>query len=87
MKNITMFVLGSCPYCREALRWLEELKEEKPEYEKIHMVIFDERQSADVADNFDYYYVPALYVGEKKLHEGAATKEKLRAVLEAALDG
>lgn len=87
MKTITMFILSNCPYCREALRWIEDLKNEKPDYRRIEMVVFDEARSADVANNFDYYYVPTLYVGAKKLHEGTATKEKLRKVFDAALNG
>lgn len=86
MKQIKYFYLPSCPYCREANRFLEELFEENPAYRDIEMTRIDESAEADLAAQYDYYYVPCFFVGEKKLHEGASTKEKIEAVLKAALD-
>ena len=82
-----MFYLPSCPYCRAALSWNEELRQEDPRYRDIELELIDEKKNADLAATYDYYYVPTYYVGEEKLHEGAATKEKVRAVFEAALAG
>ncbi|MCL2498186.1 MAG: hypothetical protein FWF06_06200 [Symbiobacteriaceae bacterium] len=45
----------------------------------------DEQKEPQLADSYDYYYVPTYFVGGEKLHEGVATKEKLEAVLRAAL--
>ena len=39
-----------------------------------------------LADSLDYYYVPTFCVNGQKIHEGVPTKEKIRAVYEAALD-
>ena len=28
MKPLTMFILKDCPYCRQALLWMQELRQE-----------------------------------------------------------
>lgn len=47
-------------------------------------VVFEEREPA-LAEQYDYYYVPTFYVDGVKRHEGALTREKLKAVLDEAL--
>ena len=85
MKEIKYFMMASCPYCVKANEWLEELLKENPKYEAIEIKTIDEKKEPEYADKFDYYYVPTFYVGEEKVHEGAATLEKIRAVLDKAL--
>lgn len=85
MKKLTMFMLRSCPYCRQADAWVRELTEENPAYAGIEIERIDERENAALANSYDYYYVPTYYLGDVKIHEGAATREKIRAVLDAAL--
>lgn len=86
MKEITMFILEGCPYCRQALSWMEELKKENPAYASIPVKIIDEKKEADLANQFDYYYVPTYYVDEEKLHEGVAKKEIIQNIFEKALE-
>ena len=85
MQKVTMFTMAGCPYCRAAHRWMEELMQEYPEYNDIELEIIDETEHPDIADRYDYYYVPTYYVGRDKVHEGVATKEKVHRVLERAL--
>lgn len=87
MQKVTMFTMAGCPYCRAAHRWMEELMQEYPEYNDIELKIIDETEHPDIADRYDYYYVPTYYVGRDKVHEGVATKEKVHRVLERALRG
>ena len=85
MKPILYFKMAGCPYCREADRFLEELKGENPAYRDIPMqVVFEEREP-ELAGQYDYYYVPTFYVDGVKRHEGALTRQKLKAVLDEAL--
>ena len=86
MKPVLMFILESCPYCRQARGWMEELQQENPEFGKLNIEIVDERKQPEVAGRYDYYYVPTYYVNGEKLHEGAASKEMVRNVLSAACD-
>lgn len=86
MKPILMFMMETCPYCREAFRWMEELKQEDSRYQALEINMVDEQLQPALANQYDYYYVPTYYVAGEKLHEGAATKEKIRAVFEKALE-
>lgn len=85
MQKLTYFKLASCPYCRECDRFLEALKAEHPAYKDIEIEVIDEGKHPDIAEKYDYYYVPTFFMGDKKLHEGASTMAKIKAVLDAAL--
>jgi len=85
MKKITMFSMGSCPYCQKALRMMDALFAENPDYKALDIEKIDETLHPEIANNYDYYYAPTYYVGGIKLHEGAATIENIRSVFDAAL--
>lgn len=82
MKKLTMFKLERCPYCKKALSWLAELMEEFPEYKGISIEYINEDEQPAVAKSYDYYNVPCFFSGDKKLHEGIASKEKIKEVLD-----
>ena len=84
MKEITYFYLSGCPYCIRADQYIEELMAENPEFAGISIRKIEERQNAALAKKYDYYFVPSLWIGQKKLFEGAATKEQIRAVFAEA---
>jgi len=85
MKKITMFTMKTCPHCKRALGWMEELYKENAAYKAIKVENIDENQYPDLAAKYDYYYVPTFYVGDEKKHEGAASLEIVRDVLDAAM--
>ena len=84
--ELLYFKLINCPYCIQADKWLDELREENPDYAKIEIRIVDEAKEVDFANSYNYYYVPTFFMGDKKLHEGAATKEKIKSVLDYVLE-
>ncbi len=86
MKELTMFYLESCPYCRRARGFMAELREESPEYAKIPVKMVEEREQKALADSFDYYYVPCYYIDDVKISEGSVDKDGVRAVFEKALE-
>jgi len=85
MKKITMFILKTCPYCKQAFQFNNTLFDENPRYSSLEIDIIDEQERPDISEKYDYYYVPTYYVGDEKLHEGAATLDKVRHVFDAAL--
>ena len=85
MKKITMMYLKGCPYCKQAMNWMEELKQEQPVYQNIKITYIEESEQPQLADTLDYWYVPTYFVDGIKKHEGAATKDKIKAVFDAAL--
>jgi glutaredoxin len=85
MKEIKMFMMGTCPHCRRALELMEEIFIEHPEYRDIPIKKIDENLESDYANKFDYYYVPTFFVGNAKVHEGIPSKDDIRKVfLEAS---
>lgn len=85
MKPVIMLITDWWPYCKQASRWMEELKKEDPKYLNVEVIVIDEEVEPEKAKKYDYYYVPTYYVEDTKLHEGVPTKEIVREVFEAAL--
>ena len=88
MAEITIFELAFCPYCRKARKALRALAEENPAYAEIRVRWVDESRERALADQYDYWYVPSVYQGSRKLYEAdpAEGYEEIRAGLRAALD-
>ena len=91
MRKITIFYLADCPYCHSAQKALEELRAEKTEYCEIEAEWIEESRQPDLSKQYDYYYVPSIFSGDKKLYEAdpsedyASIKENVREALEAVL--
>ena len=88
MEKLTLFHLTDCPYCHYARRALEELTRENPAYREIAVEWIEERQQPDVAARYDYYYVPTIFEGQKKLYEANPSErfEDVKRNVKAALD-
>lgn len=84
MKPVRMFILRGCPYCRSALQWMDELMKANPAYRDIPVEIIDESEQYALAKAHNYYLVPTWYVAGVKVHEGAASRDIVRSVLEKA---
>ena len=91
MKKITLFYLENCPYCHNAKRALEELIKENPSYEAVSIDWIEESKEPKLVAQYDYYYVPTIFSGDRKLYEAHpsedydACKKNVRAALEQAL--
>ena len=88
MAEITIFEQAFCPYCRKAHKALKALMEENPAYSAVNVRWIDENRQRGLADQFDYGYVPSVYLGARKLYEADPSEgyEEIRAHLKAALD-
>jgi len=85
MKKITLFILKTCPYCKQAIRFMNELFAENPEYQSLEIEVVDESKHRDFAAKYDYYLVPTYYVGSIKMHEGVPSLYIVRQVFDEAL--
>lgn len=85
MKPIFMVIWKTCPYCTQALRWMDELKAENSAYKDIVLDIVDENINPEKVPYRDYYYVPSCYIDGKKVHEGVASKAKMEALFKQVL--
>ena len=86
MKNVKLFYLKHCPFCKKAIRYIEELKAQYAELASVEIDMIEESEQPDVADKFDYYYVPTFYVDGEKVHEGGIYPEEVEAILRKALE-
>ncbi|MDR1224368.1 MAG: thioredoxin family protein [Tannerella sp.] len=84
MKPVKLFYLKNCPFCKRALSYIDELKKQDA-CKDIQIEMIEESEQPEIADRFDYYYVPTFYVDGEKVHEGGISKEEMEAVLKKAL--
>lgn len=82
-----LFYLENCPHCKRARAWMEELYQENSAYKDIPIEMIEESQQVELADSYDYYYVPCFFEGDKKLHEGVASKEIIQNIFDSYLRG
>ena len=77
MKPIKLFYQARCPFCKRAFNYIDELKK-RPEYKDIVIETIEETEHPDIADQYDYYYVPTFYIAdEKERAVSIPTKSKL----------
>lgn len=86
MKAVKLFYLKNCPFCKKALRYIDELKAENPAYDPVVIEMIEESEQPEVADEHDYYYVPTFYIDGQKVHEGGIYKDEVEDLLRKALE-
>ena len=86
MKNVKLFYLKQCPFCKKAIRYIEELKAQYTELACVDIEMIEESEQKELADSFDYYYVPTFYVAGEKVHEGGIYPEEVEEILRKALE-
>ena len=84
--KLTYFYLKSCPHCRRANEMIAQLLEEEPAFRNIQIDKVEESEHPEIADKYDYWYVPCFFLGGQKLFEGVPSLDKIRDVLKKALD-
>ena len=93
MKEIELFYLSSCPYCRNAKKAIDELAGENPAYADIRIDWIEESEHPEIADVRDYYSVPTIFWQGEKLYEAHFThsyadiKANIRAAFDKVLAG
>ncbi|MBQ6926835.1 MAG: glutaredoxin [Oscillospiraceae bacterium] len=93
MKEIELFYLASCPYCRNAKKAIGELTEENPAYGDLRIRWIEESEQPEIAEQRDYYSVPTIFWNGEKLYEAHFThsyadiKDKIRAAFDRVLAG
>jgi thioredoxin 1 len=85
MKTITMFETSWCPYCKQARQIMNDLKQENPKYTGIDVNVIDEELHPEIANKYDYYYVPTFFLDTEKLHEGVPNKNVIRDIFDQCL--
>ena len=84
LKPIKLFYQARCPFCKRAFNYIDELKK-RPEYKDIVIETIEETEHPDIADQYDYYYVPTFYIADEKVHEGGIYPNEVEAIFKKAL--
>ena len=70
MKKISVLKIQHCPYCEQACKAIDELKLQNKDFSSIEVEFIDENLQPELAEKFaDYYYVPSMFIGGKKIYE------------------
>lgn len=85
MQTLTLFYLENCPHCKKAQQLIDQLIAENPDFGSLKIVKIEESKEPELANQYDYFYVPTFYVGDKKLHEGTVNKSQVQQILQSAL--
>ena len=86
MNTVKFFYQRNCPFCRKAMRYIDEARAAHPELAAVTVEPIEETDEPEVADRFDYYYVPTFFVGDVKVHEGGILPDEVERVLRMALE-
>lgn len=84
-KEVVMFVLDECPYCKEAFKIMDGLTAENPQYGSVKVEVIEETKDPARSSEYDYYYVPTYFVDGKKIHEGIPSEESIERVYQLAV--
>ncbi|MGI6192829.1 MAG: glutaredoxin family protein [Christensenellales bacterium] len=84
MQKLLMFYMATCPHCKRAFAYEEELKKRRPELASVEVERIDEREEPELADKYDYWYVPTYFMGEERLFSGSPTPEDIERVFDRA---
>lgn len=82
-----VFILENCPHCKRAIDYINLLKAENEQYQNIDIEYIDEVKESELANSYDYYYVPSFFDGKRKLHEGTIKKEQVKKIFDDYLGG
>ena len=85
MKPVKLFYLRNCPFCRKAMRYIDEAKQNCPELRDIEIEMIEESEHPEIADSYDYYYVPTFYIDGVKVHDGGVLPGEMEDILRKAL--
>jgi len=64
---------------------MDTLFAEDPRYASLEIENIDEQERPDLSNQYEYYLVPAFFIGSEKMHEGVTTLDKVRRVFDIAL--
>lgn len=90
-RHVTAFYVEDCPYCIQARKALRQLLDENINYAIIPFNWVNEEEHPEIAANYSYCYVPAMFVGDTNIYEVHACEsydecyDSVKAVLDAAL--
>ena len=59
---------------------------QQPVYQPVEVELIEESEQAELANQYDYYYVPTFYLDGEKVHEGGIFENELEEIFKKALE-
>ena len=86
MKPVKLFYLKNCPFCKKALRYIEEAKAAHPELAGVEIEMIEESGAARGGRRIRLLLCAHVLCGRrKKVHEGGIYPEEVERILRRAL--
>ena len=85
MSDVLFFMMESCPHCKKAKEYINSLTRNNGTYAAVKIEMIDEVRHPEIAEKYDYYYVPTFFINGVKVHEGTVNLEQIKAVLDKAV--
>ena len=79
MKEITVITEKGCPYCAAAEGFIRKVQGEYPKV-RVRRISSDSKES----EPYDFYFLPAVFVGTKRMIHGACTLADIRQAFQEA---
>lgn len=81
MTNVSVVIKPNCTYCKKLLGYVNELMDSGV-YTGVNISYIQAGSSR--ADFYDYYYLPAVFIGTQRLIHGACKRQDVQRVLQQA---
>ena len=62
---------------------MEKLQQQEA-YQSIKVEMIEESEQPEIADQYDYYYVPTFYIEGQKIHEGGIFENEVEEIFKKA---
>ncbi len=77
MKEVKIFMLPGCPHCQKFLNEFNQYTFGSD----VSIEIIDESEKPEIAEKYNYFFVPTLFLNDKKLHEGKVLDDSVQKVI------
>ena len=75
MKPVKLFYLRSCPFCKKALRYIDEARAAHPELAAVGIELIEESEQPAVADAFDAFAASGADLYEDCVYDTVFSEE------------
>jgi len=79
--DVVIIVRERCPYCKQALECFQKLLC-TDKYCGVNLICIEDNSEA--AKNYDYTYLPAVFLGNERVMHGASCRADIVKILEFA---
>lgn len=84
MRQVTLIARSNGAFCRRTLQYMRELQRQ-PRFRGVRVQVLYVDSDTSELEQFDYYYLPAIYLGERRMVHGVCTRQEIYNIFLAAI--